>query len=631
MYAKKICLLSCTCFFLAALSACSGPGALVNIKPASNDAAPQNLELRLQHTCRAGSKADKLSLFQALLEQEKYAKAQQVNQCLTEDTLSAKEHAALTIAQAKLALAMQEIEQAAHILQAYQLRQEQALLPIKQQNQLDWLQARIFEVQGNYLAGAQQRAFNHSLLDPDQQIQNRAKIWKNLMVLDTETLKQALNRTREKQLKSDWQGWLELALIAKAANANLDQQIEALTQWQNQWPQHIAKNPFPPGINELYKIATGRAQHIAILLPQSGHGSHLSPAILQGLMAAYYQQKQQYQPLISVYDSNQQPILQTLQLAVDNGAELIIGPLLKENLAQLQSLPGIPVPVLALNSLAQQLHTPNLFQISLAIENEAEQAADIALREGKQRALLLNSNKAWSQRAGEAFEQHWLSNDANIVAIEKFQLQDLKTGIRRALELDKSASRFYAVRQVTQLDIEQHKPHRRRQDIDVIFMAATQSEAKRLKPLLNHYRSKNIPVYSTSKIHKNNKPQTDLETIHFTEIPWLLEDDKDFQALRKNKKSSHSMKRLQALGIDSYNLSPRLNYMKSQPHIHFRGRSGEFSMLDNGLLLRKLDWAVYERKQVKKLTPPVIIKTPKMQQNNSEVRTTSDHLTTDNL
>ena len=72
---------------------------------------------------------------------------------------------------------------------------------------------------------------------------------------------------------------------------------------------------------------------------------------------------------------------------------------------------------------------------------------------------------------------------------------------------------------------------RRRQDLDVIFMATTPAFGRQLKPSLNYYFAYDIPVYSTTSIYEglpDSMRDRDLTDIRIPIMPWFTRKERRF-------------------------------------------------------------------------------------------------------
>ncbi|SQA97820.1 Lipoprotein activator of PBP from the outer membrane A [Cedecea neteri] len=78
---------------------------------------------------------------------------------------------------------------------------------------------------------------------------------------------------------------------------------------------------------------------------------------------------------IKIYDTSSQPLSQVLAQAQQDGATLVVGPLLKNNVDQLAST-NSPLNILALNQPESVQNRPNICYFALSPEDEARDAAD---------------------------------------------------------------------------------------------------------------------------------------------------------------------------------------------------------------------------------------------------------------
>ena len=126
-------------------------------------------------------------------------------------------------------------------------------------------------------------------------------------------------------------------------------------------------------------------------------------------MAAYYDTPEgSSQPAMRLYDSGGTPdsALAAYQQAVSNGANFVIGPLLKESVEALEQLYPLPVPVLGLNRTDHsELLNPALFQFGLAPEDEAREAARLARRKGLRRIRCGVAVTGWHPARGTALRR----------------------------------------------------------------------------------------------------------------------------------------------------------------------------------------------------------------------------------
>ncbi|MBN0023793.1 penicillin-binding protein activator, partial [Pseudomonas aeruginosa] len=89
---------------------------------------------------------------------------------------------------------------------------------------------------------------------------------------------------------------------------------------------------------------------------------------------------------LKIYDTTTQPISQLLAQAQQDGATLVVGPLLKENVKEVIKS-NTPLNVLALNQPEKVESRANLCYFALSPEDEARDAARHIHQQGKQTPL----------------------------------------------------------------------------------------------------------------------------------------------------------------------------------------------------------------------------------------------------
>lgn len=344
-------------------------------------------------------------------------------------------------------------------------------------------------------------------------------------------------------------------------------------------------------------------KHIALLLPVTGPLAAQASAIRNGFFAAYYQDKQQGSaPVVKVYDTQPGNIPALYQQALAEGADFVVGPLTKDNVAQLVSGPSLSVPTLALNTLDNNdSRIDHLYQFGLSPIDEATQAAMRIAHDGHSRVILMTQNGEWNQKVVAAFEKQWQSEGGQIVTRFSFgAIADLNNGIPRLLNIEDSQHRARSLQSVVHEKL--RYTMRRRQDFDAIFLVATPDLARQILPLLRFYYTGSIPVYATSSIY-SGIPRTsvdeDLNGVIFDDMPWVLNNPNMPQNLVSLRDNVHSLwpssyqrySRLYALGVDAYQVIPNLEKLSNSAQTSVMGATGQLYLLPNQHLYRQLPWA----------------------------------------
>lgn len=310
-----------------------------------------------------------------------------------------------------------------------------------------------------------------------------------------------------------------------------------------------APNQVQPIANADEPVLPTSTERIAVLLPRSGSLSVPAGEIFQGIQMA--QAQTGAGTGIKFYDTSKGALNQ-YRAAVADGADLIIGPLDKENVVELLRAPQeLTKPILALNYLDGNPRTPGvLYQFGLSPEDEAIQVAQVALQQGKQQAVVMVPDSAWGTRLAQAFSSTYQAGGGQII----------------------STSRYSTNPQSYLGEVQRHLGNSNAQ---MVFLAASPTQARLLRPLLQAQAGL-LPVYATSHIFSgriDKNKDADLDGIIYTEIPWVLEN------IRTGTLNSNQYPRMYALGIDAFLVAKNLQNLVYGNQA-LRGKTGQVSMQD---------------------------------------------------
>jgi outer membrane PBP1 activator LpoA protein len=459
-------------------------------------------------------------------------------------------------------------------------------------NQIKYFQSQAFafSLTGNLLNSAKARIELNSLLtSPEQRQKNQAAILETLSLLPDSSLQ------KNQRLPTDTlDGWISLARILKLkGQPDFNAQI---MQWRETYPGHPANSAFLESIQETPENVPLQPNSIAIFLPESGPFTHAGKAIRAGFMAAYnHSASGSSKPVIRFYNS-EQALPALFNQAVAEGAQLIIGPLSKENIQSLAESVTFTIPVLALNHI-QGLQKDNLYQFALSPIDDVEEITNKAWLDGHQRALLLIPENAQGKRITDYFAESWQRTDGAIVEIQTYNPKenDFSSPLKKLLNLDESENRYNKILEL--IPSLKYTP-RRRQDVDVILLSAYSAEARSINPQLQYYQASNLPVYAMPNIYTgqpNPSLDSDLNKITFCDMPWLFNKaypgSLSLDSLREIwQQFPSSYLRLIAMGIDAYNLASRLSDLNINS---YSGATGSLSLTDDNRIKRKLICATF--------------------------------------
>lgn len=447
---------------------------------------------------------------------------------------------------------------------------------------------------------------------------NHDFIWDALNRISESTVVKELSKPQTTQVR----GWLELNLIARRSNMLPEKIKPWINKWYELYTEHAAGKLFALGLLEESKKINIRPERIALMLPFSGRLEKVSKAIQNGFLYAYYQDQlaqdqssldQSLKAELEVINASTDPAEFNLQYyqAIENGADFVVGPINKELVELLQSRESLQVPTLALNYGDESRPSDlNLYQFGLRPEDEAEQIADYALAEGRHHAITLVPDTKWGQRLHQAFKLRFEALGGHVVGSETYpsRKSDYSVSIKQLLNLTTSNLRKSMIQQVIGQPVK-FDP-RRRQDVDMIFVAANSRQARLIKPQLKFHHAQGLPVYATSHISSSNAnadDDRDLNDILFVDIPWMLDNQNNLDHQNISKlwpDSSQRFSRLFALGIDAYRLIPSLRRLMINPQESVLQHTGALSVDSKGRVKRSLLMATYKKGTAKLLKTP---------------------------
>jgi len=289
--------------------------------------------------------------------------------------------------------------------------------------------------------------------------------------------------------------------------------------------------------------------------------------------------------------------------AVLNGAEFVVGPLLRRNVAELASELLLPVPVLSLNYLDDdQTSPPGFFQFALSPEDEAASAAQRAIKNNGMRAVALVPANDWGRRMVTSFATEFEGLGGNLLEYRSYEpnSQDFSFEIENVLALSQSVQRYQRLRANIGGPL-QFDP-RRRQDVDLVFLAADAKAGRLIKSQLKFHYAGDLPVYSTSFIYSmDGRSDADLNGVMFADAPWVLAPPawiSDYPEIYGEFwPAEKRLTRLHAMGYDAYNLVGELFNSRDYRMDEIVGATGRLFLTADGRVHRKLAWAQFERGQ----------------------------------
>lgn len=458
-------------------------------------------------------------------------------------------------------------------------------MPLFFQVQYHEMLATAFRATGNRVEALNERIKLDKLLPEEAlRLNNRRALWLMLTMMPASELNTlAVEPSEDPALN----GWIQLAVIARRDASDVSKTLGALEQWQANFPNHPGNTLLPSPLTQIEPYLFSSPKKIALLLPISGKLSGPGNAVQDGFMQAYNAENKTLELSVRVYDTDKASATDLYQQAITDGADYVVGPLGKADVAAIASL-SHPVPTIMLNDVESRIR-PNAYQFGLSPVNEARQVAVRARKNGHHRALVISPANKWGDEVVEAFSRQWGAGGGEIVDRLRYgESDDLALAVKNVLHaVDLKRPSRNRSGQIQPLH---YKGPYRRQDFDMIFLLAYPSKARQVMPLLRYFYAGNVPVYSTSAVYSGSiDPQKDrdLDGIVFCDMPWVF----NHQMGQKSwPEQWNSYNRLFALGMDSFVLVEQLNQLLLFPAMGITESSGVLYLNANQQIARILSW-----------------------------------------
>lgn len=425
-------------------------------------------------------------------------------------------------------------------------------------------QARIAENQKNAEEIVRARALMNSYLtDNKARQENNDKIW--------DVLRNA-NRGIEKAQpfagEIEFAGWIALINIYNQNVMNPSQMQQAISNWKMQYPNHSAASLMPDELKNLASYQQTQLNDVALLLPLSGDAKILGDIIKRGFNDA----KGSNSTILKIYDTNSADINTLLAQAKQNGAGVIVGPLLKERVdAALQSPEINGVNLLVLNSTPNVRAIPQVCYYGLSPEAEAKAGAERMAQDGYRAVIVAAPQGDFGQRTADAFAQRWRELTGGDADVRYYSSTE-----------DATASILSAG--ITQ---------------GGLYILGTAEQVLGIKQGIDNSPLKDqLAIYTSSR---SNSPNNDIEFytsmngVKFSEIPLLADPNSDEYKKSQNlTEGDFSMMRLYAMGADAWLLANKFNEFSKVPGYKISGLTGGLSAGKNCNIERNLSWMQYQ-------------------------------------
>ena len=316
---------------------------------------------------------------------------------------------------------------------------------------------------------------------------------------------------------------------------------------------------------------------------------------------------------LKIYDTSSQPLDQVLAQVQQDGASIVVGPLLKNNVEELMKS-NTTLNVLALNQPEQVQNRANICYFALSPEDEARDAARHIHEQGKQAPLLLTPRSALGDRVANAFAQEWQQLGGGVVLQQKFgSTSELRAGVNGGSGISLTGSPVTASlpqqQGVTIGGLTIPAPPTDAQisgggKVDAAYIVATPEEIAFIKPMIamRNGSQSGATLYASSRSAQGTAGpdfRLEMDGLQYSEIPMLAGSNPALmQQALSSVRNDYSLARLYAMGVDAWALANHFTQMRQVPGFELNGNTGDLTATQDCVINRKLSWLKYQQGQI---------------------------------
>jgi uncharacterized protein len=344
-------------------------------------------------------------------------------------------------------------------------------------------------------------------------------------------------------------------------------------------PSPLASSETPAGPSRTANFPAAESDgyrppnQIALILPLSGSTAGAGFAVRDGFMSRYYSDERR-RPRVSFYDTagSADGARRAAQRAISDGAQMIVGPLTRDEVNAVAGMTELNVPVVLLNRGANQ---PNNGNISYALSPDEEGwiCADRLANRKQMNILIFTQRDDTSQRTLSAFKEQFRNRGGQIIS-ETF------------VEGDEAAFTAKVQSMLTTTRA------------DAIFMTLKAAQARLLMKAISGSPSAPKVLLSSSFILNGASASQDVvfNGIEMPELPWLLNQTYGLPSsdnVAKNPNLRGPAQRLYAFGADAWQLSAYFERLQQDASFSVRGATGNLRIDSLGNVQREPAWAIF--------------------------------------
>lgn len=336
---------------------------------------------------------------------------------------------------------------------------------------------------------------------------------------------------------------------------------------------------FPPADSDGYRPPN----QLAVLLPVTGSLAVAAASVRDGILSGFYAENRR-RPGIKVYDTagSADGVQRATAQALADGAQLILGPLGRDEVGAIFSQNDPGIPVIALNR-GPMPPTPGNASFALSPEEEGFVAADHLADRHLLRAFVISQRDDTAQRTLTAFRDQLRVRGGDVVA--ELSADDTATPLQSALASAKAPP-------------------------DAVFLALRAAPARVAAGQLATSSISGLPRISSSLILSgggNTRQDVVFDGIELPELPWLIGQRPALPSpdtLAKTMPSARGgAQALFAFGMDAWKLAAYFDRLSNDPNFSISGATGDLRIDSFGTVQRDPTWAVFSGGRPRAVAP----------------------------
>lgn len=329
---------------------------------------------------------------------------------------------------------------------------------------------------------------------------------------------------------------------------------------------------FPPAESDGYRPPN----QLAVLLPLSGSSAGAGLAVRDGFLSQYYAENRR-RPRVDFYDTagTADGARAAANRAVGEGAQMIVGPLTRDEVNAVSSQSDITVPILFLNR-GQNPPAPGNLSFALSPDEEGWISADRFANRNQMSVIIFTQRDDTAQRTVAAFKDQYKIRGGQIIAEHNIEGEaaDLPAKIAAMLAGDNASAAG-------------------------VYIALKAPQARALMTQIKISGLTNSTKLASSMILSGASASQDvvLDGIEIPELPWLLNQYSGLASADSIAKTMPNIRgpaqRLFAFGADAWQLSAYLDRLQRDFGFTLTGATGNLRIDTMGNVQRDPSWAVY--------------------------------------